>query len=140
MAISYPDKLREDRMDVINGEAGADAYIDIYDDSAARPGNDAAVPGGSVLLATLRGNAGGFALTTTNGVLTADTITADASANATGTASWFRITASDNTTKVCDGNCGIQGSGADLILDSLSITITQTVSIDTFIITEGNDY
>jgi hypothetical protein len=140
MSISYSDIQREDRMDIIDAVAGANAYIDIYDDSAARPGNDAAVPGGSVLLATPRGNAGGFAATTTNGVLTADTITSDASADASGTASWFRITASDNTTIVCDGDCGIQGSGADLILDSLTITATQTVSIDTFIITEGNDY
>lgn len=140
MAISYSDTWREDRMDIIDTAAGANAYIRIYDDSAARPGNDAAVPGGSVLLAELRGNAGGFAASTTNGVLTADTITAEASALDTGTASWFRILASDGTTIVCDGDCGIQGSGADLILDSLSITATQTVSIDTFIITEGNDY
>ena len=140
MAISYSDVYREDRMDIIDAAAGTSAYIRIYDDSAARPGNDAAVPGGSVLLAELRGDVGGFAASTTNGVLTAAAIVADASADASGTASWFRITASDNTTIVCDGNCGIQGSGADLILDSLTITATQTVSIDTFIITEGNDY
>lgn len=134
MAISYADTLRNTRMDAITTRAGNAALIRIY--SGTRPANEGAE---GTLLAELTGDTP-FAAGAASGVLTLGTITDDSSANATGTASWFRIYASDGTTIVCDGDCGVAGSGADLILDSTSITIGQTVSIDTFIITEGNDY
>ena len=70
-----------------------------------------------------------------SGVLTASAITQDASANATGTASWFRVVDS-TATVVMDGNCGT--SGSDLNLTTLSIVITQPVSITSFVLTEGN--
>jgi hypothetical protein len=71
-----------------------------------------------------------------NGVLTANAITQDASANATGTATWFRIVQSDGSTFVLDGNVGT--SGSDLNLTTTSIVATQPVSVTSFVITEGN--
>jgi hypothetical protein len=68
--------------------------------------------------------------------LTLGTITQDASANATGTATWFRIVKSDGTTFVMDGNVGT--SGSDLNLTTTSIVATQPVSVSSFTITEGN--
>lgn len=58
---------------------------------------------------------------------TANTITADSSADATGTATWFRAVTSGNVA-VIDGSAGI-GSSFDLNLNSDSITIGGNVSI-----------
>jgi hypothetical protein len=59
-------------------------------------------------------------------VLTFDTITQDSSANATGTATWFRIVDSDGNF-VIDGTVGT--SGADLNLNTTAIVATESVSI-----------
>jgi hypothetical protein len=134
MAISYDDTLRNTRMDAITTRAGNAALIRIY--SGTRPTNGGAE---GTLLAELTCDTP-FAAGASAGVLTLGTITEDSSANASGVASWFRIYNAGATNIVCDGDVGVAGSGADLILDSTSITETQTVSIDTFVITEGNDY
>jgi hypothetical protein len=70
------------------------------------------------------------------GVLTLNSITQESSADATGTATWFRIVKSDGTTFVLDGNVGT--SGSDLNLTTTSIVATQPVSVTSFTITEGN--
>jgi hypothetical protein len=62
-------------------------------------------------------------------------ITADASANATGTATWFRCVDSTGTCCV-DGNVGT--SGSDLNLNSTSINSGVQVSVTSFTITAGN--
>lgn len=69
------------------------------------------------------------------GVLTFSAITADASANATGTASWCRVVDSTGTF-VFDGNVGTATS--DFILNTVSITIAQQVSCSSATITDGN--
>lgn len=66
------------------------------------------------------------------GVMTANTITSDTNAAATGTAAKFRIYRSDATTLVFSGDIGIAGSGFDLILSSTAIVSGATVSIDSF--------
>lgn len=62
-----------------------------------------------------------------NGVITANAITADASANATITATWFRAFKADGTTAVIDGSVGT--SASNLILNSTSIVATAPVSV-----------
>ena len=69
------------------------------------------------------------------GVLTMSAITADASANATGTATWFRNVDSTGTC-VLDGNVGT--SGSDLNLNSTGITTGQNVAVTSYTITDGN--
>jgi hypothetical protein len=69
-------------------------------------------------------------------VLTLNAITADSSADASGTASWFRLLKSDGTTIVMDGDVGT--SGSDLNLNSTAITAGGTVSVTSFAITCGN--
>jgi hypothetical protein len=70
------------------------------------------------------------------GVLTLNAITQDSSADATGTATWFRIVKSSGGTFVMDGSVGT--SGSDLNLTTTSIVATQPVSVTSFVITEGN--
>ena len=68
---------------------------------------------------------------------TANAITSDPSANATGTASFARVVDGSGTLAIIDGNVGL--SAADFILDSLSITAGQTVSMSSWVITEPEE-
>lgn len=129
MALAYSTTLRNAMLDEITAAAGSNALLRIY--SGTRPAT-----GGTptTLLAELTCNAT-FAPAASGGVLTLNSITQDSSANATGTATWFRIVTSGSTF-VLDGNVGT--SGSDLNLSSTSITSGQPVSVTSFTITEGN--
>ena len=63
---------------------------------------------------------------TADGVATFDTITADASADASGTPTWFRALKSDDT-PVFDGTVGLV-SGFDCIIDAVPIVAGTSVS------------
>jgi len=131
MALGLATALRTTRAtDIVTAiDAGAGAgLLRIYD--GVRPAT-----GGSVtnLLAelTLSDPCG----TVTNGVLTFSAITQDSSANATGTATWFRIVTSA-AAFVLDGSVGT--SGADLNLTTTSVTTGQPVQVTSLVLTEGN--
>jgi len=130
MALAYKESIRNAMLDQITTGAGASALLRIYD--GARPATGGAA---TTLLAELTCNAT-FAAAAASGVLTLNDITQDSSANATGTATWFRIVKSDGTTHVLDGNVGT--SGSDLNLTTTSIVSGQPVSVTSFTITEGN--
>jgi hypothetical protein len=68
-------------------------------------------------------------------VLTLNAITQDSSANATGTAAFFRITTSGGTA-IVQGTVGT--SGADLNLNTTSIVINGPVAVSSFTITAAN--
>lgn len=70
-----------------------------------------------------------------SGVLTFSAITADASANATGTATWGRMV--DSTGAFVD-DFSVGTSGADFNLNTTSITIGVQVSCTSATITAGN--
>src|SRR4051812_26349881 len=88
-----------------NAEADAVAtllnngYLRIYSGTQAATADTAI--GAQVLLAELRFGATAFGAAVA-GVATANAITSDTSADATGTASWFRTLKSDGTTAVFD--------------------------------------
>lgn len=69
-----------------------------------------------------------------NGVSTANAITADSSANAAGTATWFRALKADGTTPVFDGSVGT--SDANLVLSSVSLSTGIAVSVTSLTYTE----
>lgn len=131
MALAYEAAtLRDAMLDAITTHAGNAALLRIYDGSRPATGGAA-----TTLLAELTCGTP-FAAAAVNGVLTLGAITQDASANATGTATWFRIVKADGTTHVMDGNVGT--SGSDLNLTTTSIVSGQPVSVTSFVITEGN--
>jgi hypothetical protein len=71
-------------------------------------------------------------------VLTFSTITQDASADATGTATWFRVLDGSGSF-VMDGAITVTGGGGDMTLNTTSITIGGPISVTgTKQITEGN--
>lgn len=129
MALAYSTTLRNARLDEITAAVGASGLLRIYDGSRPATGGAA-----TTLLAELTCNAT-FAPGAAAGVLTLNAITQDSSANASGTATWFRITTSGGTA-VVDGS--VSTSGSDLNLTTTSITSTQPVSVTSFTITEGN--
>lgn len=107
-------------------------YLRIYDGTQAATADTAV--GAQVLLAELRFSATAFA-GAVNGVATANAITADASANATGTATWFRVLKSDGSTVVWDGSVGT--SSADLVLNTTAIVTGASVSVTALTLTEN---
>ena len=113
----------------VNAEADAvgaaldNGYIRIYD--GAQPTDADTAVGAQVLLAELRFGADAFPAAVA-GLLTANAITSDTSANATGTASWARILASNGTTVYFDGTVGT--ASANVIINSTAISSGATVS------------
>lgn len=132
MALAFAAATRNGWLDnvntLLNAGAGA-ALIRIYD--GTRPATGGAATN---LLAELTCT-DPAAPAAASGVLTFSAITQDASANATGTATWFRMVDSAGTF-VLDGNVGT--SGSDLNLTSTSIVATEAVSISSATITAGN--
>ena len=130
MALAYDVSIRNAQLDAITTRAGASALLRFYDGSRPATGGTA-----TTKLAELTCNAT-FAPAASGGVLTLNAITADSSADATGTATWFRIVKSDGTTFVMDGNVGT--SGSDLNMNSTSFTVGGSVATTSFTITVGN--
>lgn len=125
--------LRNARLDAITTFVGGSALLNIYDGSQPADGDTAI--SGQTLLAQLTCNAT-FAGSASSGTLTLNAITADSSANATGTAAWFRLLKSDASTKCFDGTVGT--SGSDINLNTVSIVSGAAVSITSASLTEGN--
>lgn len=133
MALAYSTTIRHAMLDAITTAAGNGALLRIYDGSRPATGGTATTLLAELTCGTPFAAAAG---TPTTGRLDLSAITQDSSANATGTATWFRIVKSDGTTFVMDGDVGT--SGSDLNLTTTSITSTQPVSVTSFTITEGN--
>jgi hypothetical protein len=130
MALGMNVLLRNARLDAITTFAGGSCKLRIYDGTRPATGGTA-----TTLLAELTCNAT-FAPAASSGVLTLNAITSDASADATGTATWARIVKSDGTTHVTD--CSVGTSGADINLNTVSIVTAAIVAVTSATLTEGN--
>lgn len=140
MAITITDAGKNYRLDALlnsaevgqvpAGHLGSTPQLRIY--SGAPTGANAAAPAG--LLATLTLPTTAFAAAASGAK--AKTGTWSGTASAAGTAASFRLVKSDGTTTVLEGTVG-QGAG-DLSLDNTSIAGSQTITINTFSVTDGN--
>jgi hypothetical protein len=130
MAIGFAVPVRNARLDAITTFAGGSALLRLYDGSRPATGGTA-----TTLLAELVCNAT-FAPAASGAVLTLNAIAQDASANATGTATWGRLMKSDGTTHVMD--FGVGTSGQDLNLNTTSIVSGGPVAVTSATITEAN--
>ena len=131
MALKMSAAVRNAMLDAITTQVGTTAKLRIY--SGTRPANVAASITGT-LLAELTCNAT-FAPSASGGVLTLNSITSDSSADATGTATHFRLWNSAGSTAMVDGDVGT--SGSDLNLNTTSIVAGAAVSVTSFTITAG---
>lgn len=107
--------------------------------SGTKPATANLAPTGTLLVAiTLPADA--FAAAASGAIAKAGTWE-DASADATGTAGYFRLKASGDTDALdaafarIDGTVTATGGGGDLELDSVSITAAQSVTINSFTVT-----
>lgn len=118
----------------VNAEANALAallnsgYLRVYDGSQPATADTAITS--QVLLAELRFGATAFGAAV-SGVITANAISDDTDANATGTAAWFRCLESDGVTPVLDGN--IATSAANFVINTTSIVIHSDVAVTSFV-------
>lgn len=115
--------------DDIDSGAGA-GLIKVY--TGTKPaGPDTAITS-QVLLGTL--TCSDPCGTVTTGVLTFSAITQDASADATGTAAWARVTTSAGDA-VADVSITTSGGGGDLIMNTVSVVSGGPISISSLTIT-----
>jgi hypothetical protein len=129
VTLAIEDTVRNAWLDSITTRAGASAKLRIY--NGTQPAKNGTA---TTLLVECVCNAT-FAPAASSGVLTLNAIAAGTAA-ATSTATWFRIVKSDGTTFVMDGT--VSTSGADLNLNSVSITSGGTVTITSFTVTAPN--
>lgn len=102
--------------------------------SGTRPTNADTALSGNTLLAQLTLNATSAA-SAASGVWTANAITSDSSADATGTATFARLMQSDGSTVIADFSVGT--SGTEVVLNTTSIVSGAVVSCSSFTITFG---
>lgn len=134
MALQYSVAVRNAQLDAFESTTGASAILRIL--SGTPPANCATAQTGT-LLASLSlpsdwmsaASAGSKALLGT---------WQDTSADATGTAGYFRILDSTGTTCHAQGTITATGGGGDLTLDNTSIASGQTVAVTSFTLTAGN--
>lgn len=134
MALQLGTTCRDNRLSAISTlvDASTGGTLKIF--SGAEPANCAAAdPSGLLVTITLPNTAFGSA---SAGAM-AMSGTWSASASATGTAASFRIY---DSAAVChiQGSVTATGSGGDLTLDNTSIASSQTVTVTSFTLTDGN--
>jgi hypothetical protein len=125
MAVTYPNAVKISRMGAVTTAAGTTAVLEI------------GTTGMATVLATIALNNPIAGAATGAGVLTLSGFPkSDTSADATGTAAAARIRTATGGTDIITGlTVGL--SASDVILDSLSITAGQTVTINSCVFTHA---
>lgn len=135
--LKYVGTLSNNMLDEITAliDAGVGAgTLRIY--SGTAPADADTALSGNTLLAqlTMSDPSAGAAA---SDVWTANSITDDTAADATGTATFFRVLDS-NANVVLQGTVGLDTGTFDLELNDTAITINDNVAVSSFTITEGN--
>lgn len=131
MAIQLSVAARNARLDTFESTAGASAKLQIR--SGAQPANCAAAASGTLLCeialpADWMANAASGSK--------AKSGTWSGSGAAAGTAGHFRIV--DNAGTTCHMQGSVGTSGTDMTLDNTNIASGQTVTVNTFTVSDGN--
>lgn len=142
-APSYSTGLRNA---VLNGTDWTNIWdggqLDIFDNSGARPADaDADEVAGGVVLASITLPTPAFAASAVAGSIAKSGTWQDLSADASGTADWFRmyafpvVTGASTTTIRMDGTVGLNTGTFDLEFDNIIFTAADPITIDTFTVT-----
>lgn len=131
MAIQLSVAARNARLDAIETTAGATAKLQIR--TGAAPANCAAANSGT-LLVELTLPSDWMAAASAGAKVKSGTWTG--TAVAAGTAAHFRVF--DNAGTTCHLQGAVAVSGSDLNLDNTSITVSQTVDVASFTLTDAN--
>ena len=133
MAIQLSVAARNARLDAIETTAGATAKLQIR--SGAQPANCAAAASGT-LLAELTLPADYLANAASGAKAKSGSWTV--TAVAAGTAGHFRLVDNAGTTCHIQGSVTITSGGGDMELDNTNIAVGQTITVNTFTLTDGN--
>lgn len=134
MAIQLSADVRNARLDAIETAIGVSAILKIR--TGAPPANVAAAATGTVL-ATVNLPSDWMAAASAGSKAKSGTWE-DTSADATGTAAHFEITASDGTTRHMQGTVTLTGGGGDMTVDNTSFVAAQAFTVTGFTLTDGN--
>lgn len=135
MALKYSATVRNAQLDAFETAIGASAILKIKAGTVPTLITDS--DAGNTALATLNLPSDWMA-SASSGSKSKSGTWEDTSADATGTATYFRLYASDGTTVHAQGTITVTGSGGDLTLDNTSIAAGQTVTVTSFTLTAGN--
>ena len=137
MAIQFNVATRNARLDTIESTNGTSCSLEIR--SGTKPGACATATSGGAVLATINLPSDWMAAASSGAKAIAGTWE-DLSADATGTASFFRIYNSQATKN--ETTCFLQGdvaaSASDMNVSSVSFTAGQSFSVTSFTLTDGN--
>lgn len=131
MAIQLRTTERNGLLDDITAAISTSGLLRIYDGTP--PATVATGLSGNTLLAECALSST-FAAAASGGVLTANAISNDTSADATGTASFFRLLTSGGTA-IVQGTVTATGGGGDLTFASTSFVTGYTIAITSFTLT-----
>lgn len=136
MTLQYSVAVRNAQLDAVESTIGTSAVLKIYDLSAGAPADCAAAITGTVL-ATLSLPSDWMAAASSGSKAKSGTWQ-DASADASGTADFFRLFASDGMTCGAQGTVTATGGGGDMTVDNAVFAAAQSFTINTFTLTAGN--
>lgn len=134
MAVNLSTTVRNARLDAIETAISTAPILRIYSGTKPTACSDAAT---GTLLAEMTLPSDWLAAASSGSKAKSGTWS-DASANAAGTAGYFRIYDSTGTTCHAQGTVTATGGGGDMTLDNTSIASGQVVTITSFTLTDGN--
>lgn len=134
MSLQLSVAVRNARLEAIETQIGVSAVVKIF--QGTKPANCAAADAGTVL-ATVTLPSDWMAAASAGAKAKSGTWE-DTSADATGTAQYFRLY--DSTGAVCgaQGSVTLTGSGGDMTVDNTSFVAAQDFTITGFTLTDGN--
>lgn len=136
MAIQFNDTTRNARLDAIETNVGVSPKLRIY--SGGMPANTGTAASGTLLVEIdLPSDWMAAAASGTKTKSGTWTTGVGGAANA-GTAGYFRLLNTAGSTTFMQGTITATGGGGDMTLDSISITAGQSVTINTFTLTDAN--
>ena len=133
MSLQLSVAARNAGLDAYETAVGVSAKLDIY--SGSPPANCAAADTGTILatlslpsdwMANASGGSKGLAGSWTG------------TGSAAGTAGYFRIKDSTNTTCHMQGTVTLTGGGGDMTMDNTNIASGQSITVNSFNLTAGN--
>lgn len=135
MTVHLSTAVRNARLDAIETQGGTSPILRVY--SGALPANCAASATGTLLIEITL--ASDWAAAASSGAKTfSNTPLEDSSPNNPGTAGYWRMYKSDGTTCFMQGDCGVSGSGAAMILETLTIASGVPFDVLAWTIRDGN--
>ncbi|MCA8906131.1 MAG: hypothetical protein KDA43_15170 [Hyphomonas sp.] len=134
MTLQVSVAVQNARLDAIESTIGTDAVLKIFDGSL--PADCGTADAGTVL-ATLALPTDYMAAASSGSKAKSGTWE-DTSADASGSADYFRLYASDGTTCHMQGTVTGTGGGGDMEVDNINFAAGQNFEVTSFTITDGN--